>query len=362
MMIAPTHSQASSRPRQRGLSIIELLISMGIGLLLVATVGFAYVSARQSFRTQDANSRSQESARFAFEIMGNDIHMAGFTGGPQLIAAPATAPTNTIAGFNAATDTSIFNLFNTPLWGFEQGTDFTGCAVSACRTANTDAVMVIHADNERAMPMLSFANPTITLDAWPAANAPAANNLMVASDYTHSAAFQVSGINSGANQVTANGALGAFGAVASGSLYPMRGAVYYIGQNASTGEPGLYRQEITAAGATTTTELIEGISNMQITYGVDSTAAPRDGTIDADGWTATQVTAGSGTGPGGGAVNLPNEAVAGVQTAAMGYWKRVDRVTVTLTTTARAGSARGVAGGNYTKTFTTTFAIRNRRP
>lgn len=62
-----------------GFTLIELLIAMALGLLVVFAVGTVYVSTKQTFRVQDNNSRLQETGRFALEILGQQLRMAGYT-------------------------------------------------------------------------------------------------------------------------------------------------------------------------------------------------------------------------------------------------------------------------------------------
>jgi type IV pilus assembly protein PilW len=61
----------------RGFTLIELMISMTLGLVLLLIIGTAFVSSRQAFREQEDNARIQESGRFALEIIGRSIKQAG---------------------------------------------------------------------------------------------------------------------------------------------------------------------------------------------------------------------------------------------------------------------------------------------
>ena len=73
----------SSKPgvsarRQRGLTLIELMISVAIGsAFILAAVNFL-VSGHQSFRAQNSGSRIQENARFALDILKEHVRMAGY--------------------------------------------------------------------------------------------------------------------------------------------------------------------------------------------------------------------------------------------------------------------------------------------
>lgn len=74
------HRRAHRRslpPRQAGLTLLELMISMTLGLLLVAGIGTIYVGSNQTYRVQEENARIQESGRYALEVIGRNIRQAG---------------------------------------------------------------------------------------------------------------------------------------------------------------------------------------------------------------------------------------------------------------------------------------------
>lgn len=330
--------------RNRGVSLIELMVAMAIGLVLVATISSAYIGAKTSFRSQNALSNIQENARYAHEFMGVDIRMAGYSGGPMDVA--ITQP----SGW-----TGVQDLQNYPLVGYEDGVStFPTFPVSRPRLAGTDALTVVHVDNENEYALDTTVTPnpsttTFTLASWPG-TAPAVGGIFVGSDYTHTAAFTVSAVSSGTKTVTTADGLGVFGgAVGARRLYPLKGATYYIANNLA-GEPSLFRLKLAAGGGTTPEELVEGVGNMQIAYGVATDALP-DTNVNAY-WTADQVDAGTD-----GTLTMPVETPTDPPS---GYWKRVLSVRVTLTLTTKQNERITTAGGLYTKTFTTTFAVRNR--
>ena len=63
--------------RQAGLTLLELLISLGLGLLLLTGIGTIYVGSNQTYRVQEENARIQESGRYALEVIGREIRQAG---------------------------------------------------------------------------------------------------------------------------------------------------------------------------------------------------------------------------------------------------------------------------------------------
>ncbi|WP_168735177.1 PilW family protein [Pseudothauera rhizosphaerae] len=64
---------------QRGLTLVELLVAMAVGLILIAGVITIFLGSKQSYRTSEALSRVQESGRFALEFMARDLRAAGYS-------------------------------------------------------------------------------------------------------------------------------------------------------------------------------------------------------------------------------------------------------------------------------------------
>ncbi len=64
--------------RQRGRSLVELMVGMVIGLIILAALGYLFLGIRQASRTHDDISRMQESGRHALEILGIAIRQAGY--------------------------------------------------------------------------------------------------------------------------------------------------------------------------------------------------------------------------------------------------------------------------------------------
>lgn len=64
---------------QRGLSLVELLVSIALGLLLTVGALEMMLSSRNLHRATDTSSRMQENARFALDFLARDIRMAGYS-------------------------------------------------------------------------------------------------------------------------------------------------------------------------------------------------------------------------------------------------------------------------------------------
>lgn len=77
--------------RQRGFSLMEMMVALTVGLILIAGTGQILMSGKQSFNAQEGMSNLQDAARFGFFFLQRDIRMAGY---PRIEA-------NTLPAFNA---------------------------------------------------------------------------------------------------------------------------------------------------------------------------------------------------------------------------------------------------------------------
>jgi type IV pilus assembly protein PilW len=295
---------ARFRPVQRkmhGVTLIEMMISLTIGLLIIAGIGYAYLGSRQGFRSQDALSRMQEGARTAFEIMDKDIRMAGFTGCPR-----NTAASGDINILSSASDWDK-NLIGQPLIGYEKASGawsafpagVTGVVGNVLRG---DALTVLRADNSQEFIVSTHDQasnpPQITLTAnhdikqgaiLVAAKADCSRTTVFQNTKTctinssgscghaiieHNATDPCTSGNSrkGLGRPVGtcpDGTPDTFGA--GSRIFRLSAVTYYIRLTNPTSpdvpQPALYRQVL---GTNSAEELIEGVQDMQLLYGEDT--------------------------------------------------------------------------------------------
>lgn len=277
---APRHHPAGNLRHQRGMTLVEWMISMTIGLILLA--GLTTLIAQQS-STQaelEKSSRQIENGRYAMQLLNEDIQMAGYYGEFSNVAgltAPGVLPDpclKTIVGIEPAMAFQV------------QGYDSlaTTSSLLTCINQNdhvpgTDILVVRRAS--------SVESDLLT----PAAAASAAGGQI----------YLQSGLTSSGLEFTKKMATGATTSEFTllkkdGSLASIRKFLVHIyfvspcsvptGSNCSNAADGgkpiptLKMLELSAAGSDTkmiTTALVEGIENMQIDYGIDTTG---DGSPD----------------------------------------------------------------------------------
>lgn len=263
-------------PRQeRGLSLIELMIAMTIGLFLLAGMVGIFISSSQSHNELEKASRQIENGRYASQMLREEVELAGYYGDYQPVSSttwntPADPCSTTVAnmGFSGTEPPSL----PPGMFGYESSdTLSSGCiTLLTNKRAGTD-VLVVRRTSTTAIETGSLQAGEYYLQVSNCENDLLAFVLSnQAADFTlHS----VRPAGTPANCLT-------------GDLNPLRKymvRIYYIADcntcaDGGDGIPTLKMVELTAGGSFATYALAEGIENMQIEYGVD--AAGDDGIAD----------------------------------------------------------------------------------
>ena len=263
-----------SAQRQRGMTLVELMVGLVLALIVVWIAGSLYVTNKQVTRVNDSISRLQENGRFAMHVLEDDLRMAGFRG---------------ICG-NTITPNSVLNSaaypyqFNVGLAGFH-GTgaswaptlDASISGLSPAPLPDRDVVTVRRFDASPMALTAAMASPTADLQVAPG-TALAAGDLLLVADCTAAAIFQVTGYGAGViahasgagtpGNSTAN--LGRrFGPDA--SVYRLVTRTYYIAPSArKAGSNSLWANSSPSyQGVTQPEELAEGVEQLLVLYGED---------------------------------------------------------------------------------------------
>lgn len=128
---------------QKGVSLIELMITITLSLLIIAGAITLFISSKQSFRVQDSAGQMQENTRFSINYLAQTLRLADFWSGVE--PANITVGTNSIAGISGAA-TCIASWIANPtdgIHGYEGGsTPPIDCIASADYVANSDMIAI----------------------------------------------------------------------------------------------------------------------------------------------------------------------------------------------------------------------------
>ncbi|MBB5210921.1 PilW family protein [Microbulbifer hydrolyticus] len=270
---------------QRGISLVELMISITIGLILMTGVVQLFLSSRATLSTQQALSRVQESGRLAMEFLARDIRMAGYMGCmSRNLNFHSTL--NNADSFAYKFEVAIEGLDNvgaTLPTGYPtnivEGTD-----VLVLRSASGEAVSVTK-NNDSAQLFALNTGTEASCDAGEKSFSNLCeNDILVVSDCTKARVFQATTIQDVAGETWINikhassGSPGNAEPSWGGNSNPeetfgtdseiikMNTAVYYVRNNQDSGQPTLW-QEINGSAPQ---ELLDGVEDMQLLYGLDT--------------------------------------------------------------------------------------------
>src|SRR5690349_21027647 len=69
-----------SRRHSKGMTLVELMVAMVLGLVIIGGVIGVMLANKRSYSTNQGLAQVQETARTAFELMARDIRQAGGNG------------------------------------------------------------------------------------------------------------------------------------------------------------------------------------------------------------------------------------------------------------------------------------------
>lgn len=145
---------------QHGFTLIEMMISIVIGLFVTGALVSMVLSATNTTRTSDKLSEVQENARFAMRQLQYDIRMAGnigrsYTRSPIKVTASGLAPSINNNCFTSPFDwamaivPSIAGESTPMIYGqanISGSTAFSGCITASDVVANTDILSLHYVD------------------------------------------------------------------------------------------------------------------------------------------------------------------------------------------------------------------------
>ena len=238
--------------RQRGVSMVELMVAMALGLFLLFALVEILINGKQSFGSANHLSRLQENGRIATNLLVSDLKRAGYMGGnsdvPKISGTtPPQAPQATCPTGN----TNWGLMITQPIFGLDDTRTGYDC-IPAAAYLRGDILVVRHAA------------PWVETGALIGTRTYLRSSLFDGKTFLGSAQADVT--NNVPN--TPN------------SVREMLAHAYFVGPSGrscgSAAVPSLFRVRLGDNGRPVSEELLPGIEHFQVQYGIN------DQYLDAD--------------------------------------------------------------------------------
>lgn len=296
---------------QRGLSLIELMIALTVGLVILAGVLSLFLTNKQSYTLQSAVARIQENGRFSLDFMRPQLRLAGYSGCGNSQSVWTSAQNHSLL----KSPSSSVDSFGQALTGY----DYNGTSEGSSYAITTETPALDSSQNDW--------TPSIPVDVWTAISSfviPGSDIIMIHStvpgglsvqnfpgngngdnvktfqnnlplslqgqiaivtDCTNAATFQITNVQGGNTVVHSGSGTYTPGNKANikigtsvglpATLLTLQTYVYFIGRGADNG-PALFVAQLNGASNNilgTPQELVPGVESMQILYGVDASGS-----------------------------------------------------------------------------------------
>ncbi|HET6628786.1 MAG TPA: PilW family protein [Woeseiaceae bacterium] len=309
-----TFSSINTAARQSGVTLVELMVSLVLGLLLTAGMIKVFSGNRVTYEFNQSLSRIQENARYALDHIAYSARMAGYKGCMSDVAVY-----NNLNGPNSFRDDIENGITGFDANGTSEGEAFVAAATNPAPSANEadwspalpaeldgkvipgSDVIVIRSVGGGGLQLVSpFTNAAQLFVATP--HDFVIGEILVVTDCQKASIFQISNIDStGHNLVHSN--TSGFLPGNNGPNWPpeqdyglgaevarLQAHAFYIGQG-ENGVPSLFQLRLQLNTLTSTVEfkpeeLVEGIESMQVRYGVDT-----DSNETIDSWLSADAVA-----------------------------------------------------------------------
>ncbi|SJM93836.1 PilW family protein [Crenothrix polyspora] len=317
------------RRLSKGFTLVELMIAMLLGAFFLNGVLHIFSAAKQSYRTQENLARLQENGRLALDFISQDVRMAGYWGCSK--SAPETDHFDkknffyqftkedsnkkklgkALEGFEAITPVSAGLSTSVENWApklnpIDEDFDITspdnlleGSDVLTIRKVNPQGFLITSIDLKSKSLQVN-ANANELASAGITKPTPANDGVAVvavSADCASAQAFQITNVLStgvieykdiaskaGSALIAArpgNKAIPALTTYKGGTVHLVNTASYYVATK--NNEKLLYRKTNTDVAE----ELVDGVEQMQILYGVDSDFKPAVGNYSAPNYYVT---------------------------------------------------------------------------
>lgn len=296
-----------SHRQSKGLSLVELMVSLSIGAVILSGAVVVYMDQLQSSRRLSAYAQLQESGRVALDIIERDLRLSGFSGcnagfvefNNALQSSPSTfQPENGIQGWEASNSKPGDTLANvsptTALVTTSSGWATSGANVLGSFNAvpNSDIIRT-WGGSDFDVPVTYFSASAPYVVTTAVADIESGDILLITDcptiDIVQACGAATSGtattlsLSSGCNPGTSSTKPIKSSASANARVTKLSGTTYIVSKHNDTASnpPSLFRAELdfSGAGVGDFVEVVQGVESMQLLYG-ENTDGDSDNSAD----------------------------------------------------------------------------------
>jgi len=253
--------------RQRGISLVEVMIALVISLFLLAGIFQVYIGNKATFAFTNALAEVQENGRYALDLMAQDLRMVSEWGCIEMDPADTSNINNTLSAATVPGYDPLFHDF-TGEEGIE-GSNNTGLNGSDTLTVRGGRTSQANVES----PFFALTSNQITTNAINSIGVDdivlvarcGANDLLINEEADIFRVTATLPTNGNTQRLLTFSATKSQQYENDAMVVELQTVNYFIAAGAS-GEPSLFRREFNNAPQ----ELIEGVEDLQVLYGVDT--------------------------------------------------------------------------------------------
>lgn len=265
-----------NKTHQSGLSLVELMISITIGLIILAGLTAIFVSNSRARTEIERANRQIENGRHALQLLSDDVRLAGYYAefDPSALTSPGTLPDPCVTGLIALRDALLLHV-----QGYDNASTIPSCLSDV--KPNTDILVIRRTSTCEAgfgdcdpvsANLVPYFQASLCSD-------PAELNFPIVDNSSYPDHYYK------LDTSPANLTLHKRDCTTVAALHRYRTHIYFIANNNNPGDgiPTLKRAELGSGPAFTIVPLVDGIENLQLQYGIDSPTlhgVTEDGTPD----------------------------------------------------------------------------------
>ena len=265
------------RTRQTGLSIVELMVSITIGLFILAGLTTILVNNSRARTEIERANRQIENGRYALQLLSDDLKLAGYTAefDPSNMTLPAALPNPCLT-----TPAALQDALPLHVQGYDNASTIPSCLSDV--KSGTDILVIRRASTCEAGVAgcaAAASDGTPYFQASLCSNA-AELNAAITDNASYLGSYYQLDTNQASLTLHKRDCVAASpGTVA--AIHRYRTHIYFIASNNNAGDgiPTLKRAELGPGPAFAIVALVDGIENLQVQYGIDSPAV--DGIPDS---------------------------------------------------------------------------------